>query len=254
MNDHASKLKGLLWVTIACCIGMAFVIGISPLVRRIPWAWEKRLASVLQTDTPKQQCPYDPQVNVLFQQVVKRIYPIHQDDTSFSIHVQIIKDPTVNAYAELGGKILVNSGLLQQAESPEEVAGILAHEIGHVYYRHILEATITHMLTAGGINLIFGDSSSTSNWANYFLNISFSRSQEAQADKAGLLRLKNAYVSNLGLTHFFERMEKSGTASHFLSDHPSNQSRMEMIQKFDNQKVTPIMSPEAWAHIKNYCT
>jgi predicted Zn-dependent protease len=105
-----------------------------------------------------------------------------------------------------------------------------------------------------GINMLFGRHTSTADWTNYFLNMDFTRSQEAQADEDGLKRLQKAHVDNQGFKHFFERMEKSDSAPLFISDHPSNQSRLEMTEKFDNQNVTPIMTKHEWEILKNYCS
>jgi len=254
MTDRASKLKGLVWVAITCLLGVAFAFGISPVVRAIPWNWEISLSHLFSSDLPSQPCRQNAQAESLLNRLVKRIYPLDHEDTLFSIDVQVIHNPVINAYAALGGKISVNSGLLKQAESPEEFAGVLSHEIGHVQRRHILEGAIIHIFTTQGIDMIFsGGTSSTADWTEYFLRMNFTRSQEAEADEAGLRRLQKAHVDNQGFKHFFERMEKSESLSTFISDHPSNGARMEMVDTFDNQGVTPIMTPEEWQVLKNYC-
>lgn len=249
-----SKTKGLVWVIAACTLGAAFALGLSPLAHAIPWSWEKKLSHALELNFPKAECRNSPRAQEILQRLVKRIYPVNADDTAFSIDVQIVKDPVVNAFAALGGKISVNSGLLKQAESPEEVAGVLAHEIGHVQHRHIMEGTIDHLLTAEGLNIIFGGHSSTADWTQYFLNMDFTRSQESQADQEGLRRLQKTHVDNQGFRHFFERMGKSGSVPVFLSDHPSNHLRSEMAAKFDNQGATPILTQDEWVVLKSYCS
>jgi len=253
MNDSPSRAKGLLWLIIAITLGAGLALGLAPLAHVIPWSLEKKLSDALGSGFAKHECRHSPQAQELLQQLVKRIYPIDPDDTAFSIDVQIVKDPVINAYATLGGKIAVNSGLLEQAESPEEVAGVMAHEIGHVQHRHIMEGTITHLLTAEGINIIFGGHSSAADWTQYFLNMNFTRSQETQADEAGLMRLQKAHVDNQAFKHFFERMEKSGSVPVFLSDHPSNNLRSEMVAKFDNHGTTPILTQDEWKVLKDYC-
>jgi predicted Zn-dependent protease len=80
----------------------------------------------------------------------------------------------------------------------------------------------------------------------------FTRTQEAQADEDGLRRLQKAHVDNQGFKCFFERMGKEGSASVFFSDHPSGQARMEMIDRFKNQKAQPIMTQAEWEVLKNY--
>lgn len=254
MDHHISKLKGLAWVAAACAVGMCFAFGISPLARAIPWNWEKGLASALGSDAPGQTCPAGPEAQALLHRLVNRLYPIEPGDKAFSIDVHIVKNPVVNAYAALGGHIYIDSGLLKQAESPEELAGVLAHEIGHVQHRDIMKGVIVRIFTVEGINMILGGHSSVGGLANYFLNMNFSRSQEAQADEAGLTRLQIAHVDNRGFKDFFERMEKSGAAPVFLSDHPSNASRIAMAETFANPDPQPIMTRNEWGILKNYCS
>jgi predicted Zn-dependent protease len=253
MSDAGSKLKGLAWLFAACVTGLAFAFGLSPMAHVIPFRWESKIAYVLDSDI-SQTCSGNPQSRALLARLVQRIYPLDADDKLFTIDVEIVRNPNINAYAQLGGKITVYSGLLKQAQSAEELAGILSHEIGHVENRHIMQGFITHLFTAEGISMVFsGDTSSMKDWTHYFLNMSFTRSQETQADEAGLERLQNAHVDNRGFRQFFERMETSHAAAAFLSDHPSNDARIAMAESFDNQNVTPIMTPEEWGVLKHYC-
>jgi len=253
MDDHASKSKGLAWVVVACLVGAAFALGLSPLAHAIPWKWEKKLGETLEWDASDHECRYNPQAQLLLQKLVKRIYPIQEEDNAFSVDVIVSKDSKVNAFATLGGKIFINSGLLKQAKSPEEVAGVLAHEIGHVHHRHIMQGAIARMFTSQGINIIFGASSSVVSLTDYFMNMDFSRTQEAEADEDGLQRLQMANVDNKGFKQFFERMERQGSSPAFLSDHPSDQSRIEMIEKFPNRDVIPIVTQSEWQILRNYC-
>jgi predicted Zn-dependent protease len=187
-------------------------------------------------------------------QLVTRLYPLDADDTRFPLHVRVSKNAEINAYAGLAGVITVNTGLLAQAKSAEEVAGVLAHEIGHVQHRDVMQGALVHLLTSQGLNLIFsdGDPSTGTEWTNYFLNMRFSRRQEAAADEAGLLRLQKAHIDNKGFKDFFDRMEDS-TADTFLSDHPSNISRSELVSSYKNGAVTPVMTGAQWQALKKYC-
>ena len=90
--------------------------------------------------------------------------------------------------------------------------------------------------------------------AEYFVNMGFTRSQEAQADEEGLKRLQQAHVDNQPLKRFFERMSKSNSVPVFMSDHPSDPSRSEMVAKFDNQDTTPILSQDEWLILKGACS
>lgn len=253
INHTASKSKGLAWVLAAFLFGAFCALGLTPLAHIIPWRWEKKLAAVVDGGHSQSECRYDPRAQPLLQKIVARLYPIYPDDATFSIDVQIVRDPVVNAFAGLGGKISINSGLLEQAESADELAGILAHEIEHVRRRHIMEGALAHLFTAEGIHIIFGQASSASEWSAYFLNMDFSRAQETQADEGGLQRLHDAYIDNHGFRHFFERMEKAQSVPMFISDHPSNHQRFAMAEKFDNRDVRAILTSEEWFMLKNDC-
>jgi predicted Zn-dependent protease len=252
-TDKASKTKGLAWILIAVMLGVALAVGISSLVRAVPWSWEKNTAQFIGSTLPVDVCEGSPKARALLNQLVSRLYPIDRDDTRFSIDVHIINNPSINAFAQLGGQISLNRGLLEKAESPQEVAGVLAHEMEHVRRRHILEGFIVHLMTFQGIQLIFGGSLASSQWASLFLHMGFTRHQEAEADHGALVRLQKAHISNQGFGDFFERMKEMEIAPSFLSDHPSSEDRLEVVKEFPNQNTTPMMSKEDWKTFKAYC-
>jgi len=253
MSDHASKFKGLIWLVVACVLGGLFAVGLSPLAHIIPWSWEKHLGEATRLDLPGKECRNNPAAEALLQRLVQRLYPVEPGDRGFPVEVHVANSPVINAYAGLGGIITLNSGLLNKAESPEEIAGVLAHEIEHVHHRHIMEGALVHLFTAEGIHLIFGDASSAAGFAKYLLNMDFTKDQERQADEEGLRRLQAARVDNQGFKRFFEKMGKHEGSSVFLSDHPSNQERIEMVEKFKNEDTKPIMTSAEWEVLRNYC-
>lgn len=252
MTDTASKIKGLAWVIVAVLFGAGIAFGIAPFVRLIPWSWEKNVSHYLGSTSSIDVCVGSPQKQALLKQLVIRLYPLDREDGRFSIDVKIVNNPEINAFAELGGKISLDRGLLEKAESPEEVAGVLAHEITHVSRRHILEGFIVHVMTFGGIQMIFGPSSNVG-WTNYFLNMGFTRSQEAEADHGALQRLQKAHIDNRGFGQFFERLKEMSSSLDFLSDHPSSQSRQEMVKNYQNEATKPVMTKEEWKTFQSYC-
>jgi len=254
MKDHASKTKGLLWVGVAIVIGVICAYGLSPLAHAIPWSWEKKMGTAFSIDLPGQECRANVQAEALLQKLVTRLYPLEPQDGDFSIDVQVVKNAQVNAYATLGGNIYINSGLLKQAQSPDEIAGVLAHEITHVAHRHIMEGAIEHAFTSAGLHALLGDGSSMAEWSNYFLKMDFSRRQEAQADEGGLQRLQKAHIDNKGFKDFFARMEETTAAEQFLSDHPANSARIAMVDQYPVQNPQPVMTPDEWKVLKSYCT
>jgi len=250
-KKRVSKIKGLAWVLLAVGCGVLFAVGLSPLAHLVPWSLESKLGTAVRLASPSKECRANAEVDKDLHRVVSRLYPIEPGDAAFPIEVTLMDNPVENAYAGLGGRISVNSGLVKKAGSPEELAGVLAHEIEHVRHRHIMERMLVNLFTAEGINLVLGGGSTPAKLSKFILNLDFTRSQEAQADSDGLRRLQTAHVDNQGFRRFFERMEKEGAGSAFLSDHPSNAERMEMVDRFKNVDPRPILTPEEWTTLQN---
>lgn len=250
-RDHASKTKGLLWIIGAIVLGLGFAFGITPFVRAIPWRWEVAIADRLPDVANSRQCK-NQIADGLLQRLVARLFPIAAEDSRFTVSVRVVRNDAVNAYAALGGNITINSGLLKAAQSPEEVAGVLAHEIEHIHHRHVLNGFVTNLITREGWLYIFGLASSA-DITRMFLNMRFSRQFEAEADEEGLRRLQRAHVDNRGFRDFFTRMRNTSAAEEFMSDHPSNQSRAEMAGRFGNADTVPLLSNEEWDRVKTYC-
>ena len=254
VNNLSAKIKGLIWVAAACLVGAFFALGISPLAHLVPWKVEQKLSRLFLFEPSSKSCQGNAQARQILARLVGRLYPLYPKDSDSSVDVFVVQDPSINAYATLGGMIFINSGLLEQAKSPEELAGVLAHEISHVSNRHVLEGSLVHILTVEGIKiLVSGQPSSSSNLARYFLNMSFTKRQEVQADQEGLDRLKQAQIDNKGISEFFKRMSQDNLAEKFLSDHPSKQDRIEMARKIEAYDIRPSISPDEWKILQNFC-
>lgn len=254
MKHKSVKILGIMWLLLAVLIAVTFVFGISPLVKLIPWSFEKKLSKATDFNFEDRTCHPSVQEESVLNKLVQRIYPLDADDKKKDISVDIMDDTTINAFAQLGGRITINSGLLQEATSAEEVAAVLAHEIEHVRSRHILENFLVNLMTLEGVKLIFsGRLISNAKWTNLFLHMGFSRYQESQADEKALQRLQLAQVDNQGFKNFFKRMSQLAYVPEIISDHPSHQSRLRMINDFPNKDVKPILTPEEWKALKDYC-
>ena len=101
------------------------------------------------------------------------------------LRVRVLDHPMVNAFALPGGQVVVFRGLLRAAESPEEVAGVLAHEIGHVVARDPTRLTLRSAGTAGLLGLLLGDftgATATVAVSEAMLRSGYQREAEAAAD------------------------------------------------------------------------
>lgn len=147
------------------------------------------------------------------------------------IRVAVVNNPMVNAVALPGGTILLFSGLLDQAESADEIAGVLAHEMAHVAKRHPLAAAIRSVGVASLATMMTGDVSAlVASLGGMALSGHYSRNDESAADDMAVDILHNAGISPLGLAAFFERLhQRGGELPEFLSSHPELESRRQKI-------------------------
>ena len=249
-----SKRKGLVWAGLAAGLAVAVHAGLPGLARHVPWGVERWLAAVVADPALTGVCHGDARSagSDALSDVVGRLYPLDAADRAIPIQVSVVRGDAVNAFATLGARIYVYDGLLQQARSPEELAGVLAHEIEHVRHRHIIQGAVVSAATWGGLTAIFGGTGDAG-VAHSLLTLSFSREQEAEADEDGLRRLRTAGVDADGLVQFFERAGRATSAPALLSSHPADADRAQRAARFRGYAVKPVLSAEQWVALRGLC-
>ncbi|HYG21216.1 MAG TPA: M48 family metallopeptidase [Verrucomicrobiae bacterium] len=163
-------------------------------------------------------------------------------DAPYSFRFHIIEDPTLNAFAVPGGHVVIHTGLLLASDAPEEVAGVLAHEIAHVTRRHGFRNVISTLGLYQLVQLVVGDASGiiavlASN-STFLLERKFSRDFEREADDAGWDYLMHANIRPDGMIEFFRKMRKEETkaagadsgAMALMSTHPATAERIANLE------------------------
>jgi len=250
----STKARGLAWLlaTVLCAAGAA--LALPWLARHVPWGVERWLGSVAGAAPPVAPCHGQPQAQALLARLVGRIYPVYPEDRDLPITVEALPGKTVNAYATLGGHIYVFDGLIQQARTPEELAGVLAHEIEHVRRRHILQGVALQLFTAQALRIVLpGDGAAGAQGAGLLLNLQFGRSQEAEADEQGLRRLQAAQVDAAGFADFFARAQQLPEAPQILSSHPPSAARRELAERLRGYAVRPVLGAGEWQALGAIC-
>ena len=208
-------------------------------------AEERRMARVILTQV-RAHLPVmsDPELNTYIQSLGTRLVTAGLD-SDFNYTFVLLQDPAINAFAAPGGVIAFNSGLLTEAQTESELAGVAAHEIAHVDQRHLARAYANSkkisVATALGVLAsvvagvyapqVGGAALQSTVAAGQQARLAFTRSNEQEADRVGMVLLVNANFDPQGMPSFFERLHKAtgrnaGPIMEYLSTHPVTISRI----------------------------
>lgn len=145
----------------------------------------------------------------------------------------VVRDPRVNAFALPGGKVVVFTGLLEAADSADEVAGVLAHEASHVERRHSLRNMIHGLGLRAVMAVALGDFAGGiwGDMAGQLAELSYGRDLEREADLDGLDLLRKSGLPAEGMASFFEKMaaREEGNIK-LLSSHPASEERLQALR------------------------
>jgi len=176
---------------------------------------------------------------------------------SEDFRVYVVDGDVVNAFAAPGGSILLFRPIIEKAEEPGEVAGVLAHEMAHVIERHPAKAVVQAM--GYGILGLLNPGADTVGFdaAQAIMTNHYSRNDELDADRVGVEMLNAAGHDSRGIVGFFTRLEAAGAgipgALEFLSTHPTGEHRVAAIASIVREG-TPVMDRESWSALRAVCS
>src|ERR1051326_2935050 len=172
----------------------------------------------------------------------KRLVNTIPADRSWPFQFHVVAQKEVNAFALPGGPMFVNIGTITAADNEAELAGVMAHEMAHVYMQHSAKQQDKSSLlqglaglagaAAGALGGIAGTAAQTGIQIGAgTLLLKYSRADEAQADAVGAIILWKAGINPVALADFFQKLAAAGNEGpQFLSDHPNPGNRKAAIQ------------------------
>lgn len=218
---------------------LAFWLGFDAMVRmavnRIPVEWEQAIGESARREFLAGRTVFKEGPAVLAVQEITKRLTDQIPESPYKFEVTLVRSDVVNAFALPGGYVVVFTGLLKKAESPEEVAGVLAHELNHVLLRHGLERIVKTLGVVAVVTIFVGDQSGLIGLAKQLgielVTLKFGREQEMEADLSGLRLLYRAKISPAGMIRFFERLSESDKLQvEMLSTHPMSAARAERLK------------------------
>jgi predicted Zn-dependent protease len=280
LGRHARHLRGnnmqrsralpraLVWggATIATLVGLYFGLPIlaEPVAAIMPLAWEERMGRSVRSQvlailaTNSKEC-MGADGKAALDRLVQRLAA--STETRYRFNVLVVDNSLVNAFAAPAGYIVVFRGLIDKASSGDEVAGVVAHEMGHVVERHGTEALIRQVGMSAILGAILGDASGIGSTAadigSQLAVLSYGRAAEREADRVGVEMLNKADIRGAGLVAFFRRIGKdqggdSGGVLRYLGTHPPTGERAAEIEAGALGKG-PAMTDAEWQALRTIC-
>ena len=176
-----------------------------------------------------------------------------------SVQSAVLSTPIPNAFALPGGKVFLFDGLLAKAQNPDEIAGVLAHELGHLKHRDNMRGLIYNGGTSFLIGLLFGDITGSSALifaSRTLVTASHSREAEENADSFAINVMQRLGRSPKPMGELLFRVtgKEGGGGLSILSGHPLTEDRLARMSREDQPaKGPPLLTPEEWQALKSIC-
>lgn len=263
---HRKERTGaiILWsaltaISITLCVLFLLPILAERLTPLIPMSIEKRLGGAVDNQVrlvfSGKVCSQPGGVTALaaLTSRLKTIGNLHAD-----IDVAVLDSAVPNAVALPGGRIYLFKALLDRAESVDELAGVLAHEMGHVAHRDGLRKLIQAGGTSYLFGLLFGDVTGGGAIvlvSRYLVDSAYSREAEAAADDfAGNIMAALGRPAH-PMAQLLKRIEgNESKVPAFLSTHPVTEQRLKALEKqVPSQPGAPLLAEEEWRALKEIC-
>lgn len=205
-----------------------------------------KMGAAAFTDLKKKQPLYDDaKTNTYVSCVAHAILSSLPGEEGTGWEINVFKDDTPNAFALPGKKIGVHSGILKVAKNQDQLATVIGHEVGHVQAHHSAERLSQQTAAQGALlvgAIIAGTSDNTQKGLvmgalgaglTYGVLMPFSRTQESEADMIGLKLMANAGFNPDESIDLWQNMAAADNSKtpEFLSTHPSDQTRMNALNR-----------------------
>jgi len=156
------------------------------------------------------------------------------DTVSYDYDIYVLKSEQVNAFTAFNGQLFVFTGLIEQTETAEELAAVLAHELAHAENRHVIKNLIKEI----GLNSLIliisgGDPVVMQEITKMVVSSGFSRRMEREADEYAIQYLREANINPNRLTQFFLKLKQKNReipqGLEWISSHPALKERIEFV-------------------------
>lgn len=271
---EAGAGRMLAWsVTAVAAVIFLVFVGIPVLARiaapLVPWSWEAKLGrsiepqvlSLFGAGKPLTLCgaPGSPGKAALDAMAARLAAGASLPGP---LRVDVVDTALINAFALPGGRILIFRPVIEKAAGPDEVAGVLAHEIGHVIHRDSMRAIINDSALSVVVGLVLGDITGgfSVGVLKSLVSSAYSREHESAADKVSVALMRHAGADPRAINLFFRRMSalegKGASPLDLFNSHPVTDERIKAVEQLaaDAPKEgKPILDAAEWNALGKIC-
>ncbi len=203
----------------------------------LPKEWEERFGN-----TVYQNMMWQFEEDTFKTRQVQKFYNELGYTSEFDVKITVVDKDQINAFATPGGRIVVFSGILDEMESPEELAALLSHEVAHVNEHHSTKSIFRALANSLLLSILLNDANGISSVlvanANNIQALSYSRSLETEADNEGLEMMLDNNINPEGMEKLFERLgehKHDFNIPEILSTHPLTEDRLNNAKSFSQK-------------------
>ena len=241
LDDLLIMVGALVFFLAIIYFGFNFMLG--AILERLQPEHERRIFETFVKALPQAE---NEQQRIRVQQVIDGLTE-HWEDAPLAYQSFLLNESSPNAFAFPGGYIGVTTGLLEMAETENELAFVLAHELGHFKHRHHIQGLsqgLSWMIVQAFFQMATGGTVSQNMVFDFFEMFSLRKNQrehETEADEFGLELLAKRYGHTRGAIHFFQKIKGQSPENlklfeKFTSSHPLPEERIEQLQKWADDK------------------
>ncbi len=192
----------------------------------------------------------DSVMNVIFERLSKGM-----DTVSYDYDIYVLESDQVNAFTAFNGQLFIFTGLIEQTESAEELAAVLAHELAHAENRHVIKNLVREI----GLNSLIliisgGDPVVMQEITKMVVSSGFSRNMEREADEFAIQYLKGAQINPNRLTQFFLKLKQKNReipeSLEWISSHPALKERIQFVTENAGDSIQEIQFNLDWQRFK----
>jgi Zn-dependent protease with chaperone function len=255
-------------VAAAWSLAAVFLLGVpiaaEPIAAAIPARYREQIGDISwsQVDTITAQCDDSDEASRILNDVAYRLMTTSNVAQRDEIWISIVDAPFPNAFALPDNSIIVTDDLIAMAEQPDELVGVIAHEIAHIEHNHIMKNIVRSMGAGIFFDVVVGGAGLGQMAAITSVNLAslrFSRGDESDADNRGLDYLDAAGIDTGGLARIFDRFaehaaeEGGGDIPTLISSHPATAARAAAARSRARAGLAPSMSAAEWRIVRSAC-